>query len=752
MVILSLILISWAHAQPADSPAKTAFSIGVKAFQAGDLPTAAKNFDEAIKLKTQLLDYALYFRGLIEKQFNNLKEAQKFFEKVRWYRPASTQEVNAEIELAHIAKQQEHWGVAYNLLIHLEHAHRYERQYPDILYELFELSLSRGNMGLACNSALKLYTRFPAITLQKGWGFNLSDVRVGNRVLRCYISLRERERHYQQLLLAGEFDQIRNELRDWVTALRKDSNPHPNEVAHLEMQQGILALAEGRTKDAVGHFLTAQDITGRNFTTQMLLAKGYSKTDDYSAAVMGYLRAYNLSPYSRLGKQALFQAAFMSYQYRDYDGASRHFEKVVRMDRGKLAWDARWHLAWIRYLKADYEGAVREFASLSKNRRFADPVDLEKMRYWKAMAQLRQGSLEEAKEGFSQIAGNKRMGYYTGAALARLGDFSGKINVDLSQPYEEPTRGTASIDNSLGGKDHNSEKLQESGIIDLEQPEYENELKEPIQVFTNLKEPALIARLDRARALIDLGYGNWGQLELREIERHTRKLSYLQSLMKEYMRAGDFFRSAYLADDVFGQQREKEGIDGAKLLWTYAFPQAYSEVVSSSSKRFDVNESLIWSIMRAESGFRVDIHSSAGAMGLMQLIPATAKRVAKDIGFFDYKNSTLLTPENNIIFGTRYLKRLNKTMSNNTPLTVAAYNAGPHRVLGWMKDFGDLDMDEFVEHIPYLETRNYVKKVLRNYFIYQSLYSKKSNPLAWLARKPTMRFDGPKPTSESWDD
>ena len=63
----------------------------------------------------------------------------------------------------------------------------------------------------------------------------------------------------------------------------------------------------------------------------------------------------------------------------------------------------------------------------------------------------------------------------------------------------------------------------------------------------------------------------------------------------------------------------------------------------------------------------------------------------------------------------RYLKRLNKTMGNNLPLTIASYNAGPHRVQGWLKDIGGLDLDEFIEHIPYLETRNYVKKVLRNY-------------------------------------
>lgn len=169
------------------------------------------------------------------------------------------------------------------------------------------------------------------------------------------------------------------------------------------------------------------------------------------------------------------------------------------------------------------------------------------------------------------------------------------------------------------------------------------------------------------------------------------------------------------------------------------------------SKRFDVPSNLIWGIMRAESGYRPDAHSGAGAIGLMQMIPTTANNVARFMGIQNFKASDLVVPETNILFCTWYLKRLNKLFDNNFPLTAAAYNAGPHRVQGWLKDFGSLELDEFIEHIPYLETRNYTKKVVRHMFIYKLLYDRELNPTQYLAKKPTVKFEGPKPQKENWD-
>ena len=96
------------------------------------------------------------------------------------------------------------------------------------------------------------------------------------------------------------------------------------------------------------------------------------------------------------------------------------------------------------------------------------------------------------------------------------------------------------------------------------------------------------------------------------------------------------------------------------------------------------------------------------------------------------------------------MQRLLEKFSNSIPLAAAGYNAGPHRVHAWVRNFGSLDMDEFIEHIPYVETRNYVKKVVRNYQLYSLLYSGGTHSLRWLVEPVGVTLDEKVPTKEIW--
>ena len=234
-----------------------------------------------------------------------------------------------------------------------------------------------------CRFAVKLYSRYPAFSLSKGWGAEFSQVKVRDVLLNCTLDAKDRDRRLSNLLLAGEFDEVQAELKAWFIALKVDKKTKPEDFGRVEIDSGQLALAEGKVNEAIAHFQEAQKFMGHSFfSAQMLLARAYSLTDDYPRAVENYLKAYEISPRSKLGQKALFQAAFLSYQNRDYDGASRHFEDAAKHARGKLAWDSRWHLAWIRYLKGDYEGALKDFTELTKDRKYAKGVDLEKINYW----------------------------------------------------------------------------------------------------------------------------------------------------------------------------------------------------------------------------------------------------------------------------------------------------------------------------------------------------------------------------------
>jgi soluble lytic murein transglycosylase len=127
-------------------------------------------------------------------------------------------------------------------------------------------------------------------------------------------------------------------------------------------------------------------------------------------------------------------------------------------------------------------------------------------------------------------------------------------------------------------------------------------------------------------------------------------------------------------------------------------------------------------LIRQESLFDARARSPAAAVGLMQLIPPTAARVARQLGLAVPSQERLFEPEVNLILGTQYLKDLLERYSNNWPKALAAYNAGEAAVDRWEREIVTDDIEEFVEQIPYVETRGYVKLVLRNHRIYKRLY------------------------------
>lgn len=149
------------------------------------------------------------------------------------------------------------------------------------------------------------------------------------------------------------------------------------------------------------------------------------------------------------------------------------------------------------------------------------------------------------------------------------------------------------------------------------------------------------------------------------------------------------------------------------------FPLPFLKNVDELSAAHHTSRALIYAIIRQESAFREDAISSAGARGLMQLMPSTAKFVAKLEHISYHSPSDLLLKDKNMALGVAYLKQLARKFSDNPILMAAAYNAGPGNVLGWLKESHAEDMDLFIETIPWKETRNYLKNVLAFYVVYQ---------------------------------
>lgn len=157
-------------------------------------------------------------------------------------------------------------------------------------------------------------------------------------------------------------------------------------------------------------------------------------------------------------------------------------------------------------------------------------------------------------------------------------------------------------------------------------------------------------------------------------------------------------------------------------LWdhlTLRFPLAYTDEVAQAAATSQLDQTLIYAIARQESAFAADAVSHAGARGLMQLMPATAKQQARHSGVKNHRTQDLFTPEHNIKLGSAYLGKLLSEFNGNRILAAAAYNAGKHRVKKWLKTPQlETPTDVWVETIPFRETRHYVQNVMTYAVIY----------------------------------
>jgi len=163
--------------------------------------------------------------------------------------------------------------------------------------------------------------------------------------------------------------------------------------------------------------------------------------------------------------------------------------------------------------------------------------------------------------------------------------------------------------------------------------------------------------------------------------------------------------------------------DDARSTWTLAYPAAFAPQVWRACWEAGVDPLLMLSIMRAESVYRHDAVSPVGALGLVQVMPATGNKVAALAGFEDFRVERLLEPAVNIEVGTWYMGQLLKRFGPGYfPLAVGSYNGGPHNIGRWLRGKVGIDLEDFVEEIAFDETRHYVKKVTRFYAVYSDLY------------------------------
>ncbi len=327
--------------------------------------------------------------------------------------------------------------------------------------------------------------------------------------------------------------------------------------------------------------------------------------------------------------------------------------------------DALWGLGWMYYMSGNYRGALDSFSQLT---RYSDSREYYKYLYWNAIAgeKLYSQCVLEKPESGAAICNKKERDFFSG--LASNGSYYGHLITERSESNGPPEK------------------------ITMERP------TRPEGIL-----------YDRIESLILMGMKDEAVIELtdsykqRKTERDYRYLSYLAMDLEEYKRV-----------IAFAEPRSE------RELLPYSYPRAYWDSISMAAEREGLDAYLIAALIREESRFDRKAASWAGAIGLMQLIPSTANRMGRTASISLQGSHELQDSEKNILLGSHYLARLIKEFTQ-VPLAIAAYNAGERRLEDWMARFSNEDIVEFIENIPYKETRRYVKKVLKSYWQYRSI-------------------------------
>lgn len=345
----------------------------------------------------------------------------------------------------------------------------------------------------------------------------------------------------------------------------------------------------------------------------------------------------------------------------------------------ELAAAAAWRLAWSNLQQNNTKKALTYLKQGLKTRIYNSEMKA-KLLYWQGKLQQSAGRPDLAKKSFTKLLLRQPNTYY-GMRLLSAKDIPGSIlEVAKSRQtklYAEPT-----------------EPLSKKTKKLLKRIEFLFDIAEPEQA---LKE--LFAGMGRFKN----SSRNW-------------HVSHMLHRRGEHHALLRIFANYYLPRMISLEV-------GEYPLWELAYPRPYWSQLKNFANQAGIDPYFALAIMREESHFDPHALSSSKAIGLMQLMPATAKAVAKRIKIKLTGKAEIFDPELNTRLGTLYLGRLSNKFKSELIYTAGGYNAGPRNMSKWINRWNGKSLDVFVEQIPFKETRNYVKRVYRSYKLYKQIYS-----------------------------
>ena len=544
-----------------------------------------------------------------------------------------------------------------------------------------DVELSIGRAYLAAGEKQKAASAFRNVFYNLPNSSDADAAGVELRKLGISGSTAERRTRADLLFKTKHYNEAAHDYRELV------DQASPPDRQGLQLALATALEKSDRSRDARQLLTSMGPQTGEAEAQRLyLLSETARSTSDEEAVQRTLDQLRQFGPSSPWLEQALFSAANMYLLKRDYDRAIDYFREVQqRFPNGTRSSYAHWKSAWLCFRQLRTEEARQGFEE--QIGLYPDSAEIPAALYWRGRL-----AEEENKPGMARAFYQKLSDRYRNFYYAELGRQRLKI---LHASSEEPLQ-YALLDRVP--------PLSTRGKITATAPPEDN------------------LRVERARLLSNGGLAEQAVRELQAAANDEGGTWAPPEMARVYQDGGRYDRGIEIMKRTTPNYFAVDIPDLPRPYWEALFPKAYWPDLSKYSTLNGLDPYLVASLIRQESEFNAAAISRANAVGLMQLLPKTGKTVAKQVKLKGYTAPQLYTPAVNLQLGTRYFKDMVDKYNGQFEYALAAYNAGTDRVEDWLGQGHYRDPQEFVESIPFTETREYVQAILRNASVYRQLY------------------------------
>lgn len=404
-------------------------------------------------------------------------------------------------------------------------------------------------------------------------------------------------------------------------------------------------------------------------------------------------------PQKKAARTAILKRACDAHDDGDFALALKHFQGLYENGlNDNIAQDAIWRTFLIHFEEGRHAEAMTMLDRLGQIYQ-RDKRGLARIEYWRARTFEEQHQTAAAQEAYQNCQEILPLGYYAMLAGMHLGQASNSsVNARLLTATADGGNWLLTDDTPLCGQGPRELKIPAATLINTgEQPE-------------NIQRASLFSILGLTQEVFN---------ELATLGAKGQQAENLELTTA----LDDFYHSYSWGRKALGSAAEQAPTAESSDRFRAWFPLAYSSFIGPAAQANNLDQFLLWGLMRQESAYKPFAHSWANARGLMQIIPKTGQKIAAAKNDDGYSDDRLYEEPLAINYSAWYLAALLQKYHWQLPLAIGSYNAGPKAMSRWIDSRGQLDMDLFVERIPYRETRNYIKYVLGGLHGYCAVYA-----------------------------